>query len=606
MGFQNWMGNVEGSFYLTQLSIPGTHDTLTFNATPAAQDQDNDFNVAAQLNAGIRWFDLRLVGRNIGGKDVLIGQHYLDIPNTEFGQYVLGPTIEFLTNNLTECVIYSLTRGGDAPSTPWDTLLLNYMNAYGQGWFYTANVVPTLDQVRGKIVMALASYGGNGVVTPWGLDISGWPSNTVGTSTNTLRLGGSPVTFHVEDIYDDQYKGDQASEQITGIHQNIQDAAANTDPHNLYLTGTTRADGFWSSRQFALGPLLPPYPPHGYNGVALGEINQVPVTGGLNQQTVGILTSDFPNDTPGYIQTIIARNPLRRTGGHFFTIRLDERDNAIARGFISEGKACYVFPTWAPQRQGTQLLHRLRNTATGERFYTISDAERDNAIARFGFVSEGEACYVFPTQAQGTQPLHRLFRAAAGEHFYTTSDAERDNAIAHLGFVSEGEACYVYTADPSGVTPFYRLRSTATGEHFYTTSLDERDNAIARLGFTNEAIACWVLPAPAAGAVPLHRLRSTATGKHFYTTSDAERDNAIARFGFVSEGEACYVFPTQAQETQPLHRLRSTVTPEHFYTISDAERDNAIARFGFISEGEACYVYINAPSYVTPFYRLRG
>jgi hypothetical protein len=56
----NWMGSVDGSRYLSQLSIPATHDTLTFNATAAAQDQDVGFYITAQLKAGIRLFDLRL------------------------------------------------------------------------------------------------------------------------------------------------------------------------------------------------------------------------------------------------------------------------------------------------------------------------------------------------------------------------------------------------------------------------------------------------------------------------------------------------------------------------------------------------------------------
>jgi hypothetical protein len=142
---------------------------------------------------------------------------------------------------------------------------------------------------------------------------------------------------------------------------------------------------------------------------------------------------------------------------------------------VSEGIACFVLPVQIP---GTVPLHRLVH-ADGDHFFTISDAERDTAIAQFGYQSEGDACFVFPTQTQGTQPLHRLRNTATGEHFYTTSDAERDNAIANLNFISEGEACFVFVADPSGATAFYRLRSSRIPFHFFTTSLAERDNGIA-------------------------------------------------------------------------------------------------------------------------------
>ena len=45
-----WMKGVDPSKYLCQLSIPETHDTLTFDGTLVAQDQD--IGIAAQLDAG--------------------------------------------------------------------------------------------------------------------------------------------------------------------------------------------------------------------------------------------------------------------------------------------------------------------------------------------------------------------------------------------------------------------------------------------------------------------------------------------------------------------------------------------------------------------------
>jgi hypothetical protein len=86
------------------------------------------------------------------------------------------------------------------------------------------------------------------------------------------------------------------------------------DPHNWYITCTNRADGQPSSRAFALGWDPPFYGAGwpadvGYNQVALNTINSVGVTGGSDQTTVGTVLSDFPNETPGYIEGIIARNP---------------------------------------------------------------------------------------------------------------------------------------------------------------------------------------------------------------------------------------------------------------------------------------------------------
>jgi cold shock CspA family protein len=43
-----------------------------------------------------------------------------------------------------------------------------------------------------------------------------------------------------------------------------------------------------------------------------------------------------------------------------------------------------------------------------------------------------------------TVPLLRAFNRTSGDHFYTTSAAERDNVVAKSGYVDEGVACHVF------------------------------------------------------------------------------------------------------------------------------------------------------------------
>ena len=57
----------------------------------------------------------------------------------------------------------------------------------------------------------------------------------------------------------------------------------------------------------------------------------------------------------------------------------------------------------------------------------------------------------------GTTPLHRLYCANTGDHFYTTSAVERDNAVAMFGYVSEGIACYVFGGAAADHAPVHRL-----------------------------------------------------------------------------------------------------------------------------------------------------
>lgn len=86
-------------------------------------------------------------------------------------------------------------------------------------------------------------------------------------------------------------------------------------------------------------------------------------------------------------------------------------------------------------------------------------------------------------------PLYRL--QGNGDHFYTTSASERDNAIAQYGYTSEGIACYVYT-DDEAPTPAVTIRDqfamAAIPTVMYVTGLSAdghlaRTNQIATLAY---------------------------------------------------------------------------------------------------------------------------
>ncbi|KAJ7787233.1 hypothetical protein B0H14DRAFT_2629631 [Mycena olivaceomarginata] len=75
------------------------------------------------------------------------------------------------------------------------------------------------------------------------------------------------------------------------------------------------------------------------------------------------------------------------------------------------------------------------------------------------------AAFVFVTQEESTVPLYRLSSAAATDNFYTISTAERDNALQN-GYivVPRDPMTYIYPTQVCGSVPFYRL--------FHKTKLD--------------------------------------------------------------------------------------------------------------------------------------
>ena len=119
------------------------------------------------------------------------------------------------------------------------------------------------------------------------------------------------------------------------------------------------------------------------------------------------------------------------TLGHFYTTNLAEATS----GDLSLEAQDY-FWLYADV-EGLQPLFRCIK-ANGKRWLTTSTDCEGTAAPELtmGFISPDARC--------GSTPLYRLRNPPPDAHFYTTSAAERDNAIAAYGFVDEGIAGYIW------------------------------------------------------------------------------------------------------------------------------------------------------------------
>jgi hypothetical protein len=102
---------------------------------------------------------------------------------------------------------------------------------------------------------------------------------------------------------------------------------------------------------------------------------------------------------------------------------------------------------------------------------------------------------VFVTQEESTVPFYRLYSSTATDNFYTISTAERDNALNHgYATVNSDPLTFIYPAQICGSVPFYRLYHAVEKDNFYTISEAERLDFIANHGYTDIEIAGYVLP----------------------------------------------------------------------------------------------------------------
>ena len=187
-----WMSYVDDSKYLDELSIPGTHDSGTCSVDNDTEPQSSQVKcqqdyIPTQLLEGIRYFDIRLGKGNDPG--ICHGDFYLFKKD---GYYlhlsdVIGYFKTFLSENPREALIMLASRGNDEATD--DSVTTAFAKVLGDNpdLFYTASRVPTLGEVRGKIVL-LRRFGldGNSVSGhTWGLDLTEWDDKIKAHSDST-------------------------------------------------------------------------------------------------------------------------------------------------------------------------------------------------------------------------------------------------------------------------------------------------------------------------------------------------------------------------------------------------------------------------------------
>jgi 1-phosphatidylinositol phosphodiesterase len=160
----SWMAGVDGSKRVSELSIPGTHDTMSIRAGDAWQNQT--MTLAQQLESGIRVFDMRTRHINNG-----LRMHHGIIAQDTYFNDVLNDIDGFLAANPSETVLFRLrTEHTSENNTESYTQTLNkYLAAKGAKRWTPTNSNPTLDEIRGKFVILqeFSGYAPDG--KPYGL-----------------------------------------------------------------------------------------------------------------------------------------------------------------------------------------------------------------------------------------------------------------------------------------------------------------------------------------------------------------------------------------------------------------------------------------------------
>lgn len=168
----NWMSGVKDDTPLTEISIPGTHDSGTKNVDLPIWSKTQTLSITEQLNIGVRYFDLRLEHVSDVYYNAQIVHGSSNCWNGNGGHLTLYEVLEdmyaFLKSNPSETLIVSVKQdyGDDINALANDVNTLIDLNS---NYWFTGSYTPTLGNVRGKCVLATRiSEVGRGISLSWG------------------------------------------------------------------------------------------------------------------------------------------------------------------------------------------------------------------------------------------------------------------------------------------------------------------------------------------------------------------------------------------------------------------------------------------------------
>lgn len=204
----DWMARIDDYVYITQVSIPGTHDSATGHGFTGflgvlfgeSMGRTQDKTIAEQWEAGVRAFDLRPC---VDGDELRINHGILSTTLTLAD--ALNTICTLLDEHPTEAAIVIMRHedDGDGGDTSWSKMvvaLLNEDNIKAHSADFKA--VLTLGQCRGKMLLfSRDKYATNPVS---GGFISGWShsANYTDQTKGTITAKSISVPCYVQDFYD--------------------------------------------------------------------------------------------------------------------------------------------------------------------------------------------------------------------------------------------------------------------------------------------------------------------------------------------------------------------------------------------------------------------
>lgn len=155
-----WMSYLDDSKLLSNISIPGTHDTgATYidavQSPQTSQTQTQKLYYPDQLRAGFRSFDIRMGERSGGSAKIVHGSNLFTCKNRDGSimhfSDIMKESKMFLSQNPSETIIMTIANNGGSNKDITAEIESYIIEPYSIIW--DGEGVPTLGEARGKIVL---------------------------------------------------------------------------------------------------------------------------------------------------------------------------------------------------------------------------------------------------------------------------------------------------------------------------------------------------------------------------------------------------------------------------------------------------------------------
>lgn len=221
-GSADWMGRLDGSLPISDIALPGTHDSATQYVQLAWFSKCQSLDVGWQLDAGARYLDIRL---GADGERLQLMHGFTKCRTSALGgtlylDKVLRQCYAFLDAHPTEAVVFAVKQEhGDESVAAFEALLNAYVQASPAHWLLT-DTIPTLDEARGKLVLMRRYEDEAGLGAAAGIPLL-WPNQNGhdDVSLHTAVTDNGSYRLWVQDRYEYDAQ-DKWAAFTAGIAQN--------------------------------------------------------------------------------------------------------------------------------------------------------------------------------------------------------------------------------------------------------------------------------------------------------------------------------------------------------------------------------------------------